>query len=150
MNNFAKAVKSSIISTFKVTYIVIWDFFPPWFFLSCNANGRIKLAKKGHAPHSSTLVVICVVRLLFLLFYVLFVCKCVLPPGDNPTAVNKYIIYLYNQLDEHFSSLSLYIFRTVFPSIIRSSRLYIQHQAYVIQVSWLLASGKELEPSFQN
>jgi hypothetical protein len=21
------------------------------------------------------------------------VCKCVLPPGDNPTAVNKYIIY---------------------------------------------------------
>jgi len=31
--------------------------------------------------------------LLFVLFYVLFVCKCVLPPGDNPTAVNKYIIY---------------------------------------------------------
>jgi len=26
------------------------------------------------------------------LFCVLFVCKCVLPPGDNPTAVNKYII----------------------------------------------------------
>jgi hypothetical protein len=26
------------------------------------------------------------------LFYVLFVCKCVLLPGDNPTAVNKYII----------------------------------------------------------
>jgi len=25
------------------------------------------------------------------LFYVLFVCKCVLPPGDNPIAVNKYI-----------------------------------------------------------
>jgi len=30
--------------------------------------------------------------LLFVLFYVLFVCKCVLPPGDNPIAVNKYII----------------------------------------------------------
>jgi len=29
------------------------------------------------------------------LFYVLFVCKCVLPPGDNPIAVNKYIIYFY-------------------------------------------------------
>jgi len=29
--------------------------------------------------------------LLFVLFYVLFVCKCVLPPGNNPTAVNKYI-----------------------------------------------------------
>ena len=31
-------------------------------------------------------VVICVV-----LCIVLLVCKCVLPPGDNPTAVNKYI-----------------------------------------------------------
>ena len=29
-----------------------------------------------------------------MLFYVLFVCKCVLPPGDNPIAVNKYIIYI--------------------------------------------------------
>jgi hypothetical protein len=29
--------------------------------------------------------------LLFVLFYVLFVCKCVLPPGDNPIAVNKYM-----------------------------------------------------------
>ena len=36
--------------------------------------------------NSTTLVV-------FVLFYVLFVCKCVLPPGDNPIAVNKYIIY---------------------------------------------------------
>jgi hypothetical protein len=26
------------------------------------------------------------------LFCVLFVCKCVLPPGDNPIAVNKCII----------------------------------------------------------
>ena len=61
------------------------------FFLSCKANARVKLAKTGHGPHSSTLVVICVVRLLFVLFYVLFDCKCLLPPGDNPTAVNKYI-----------------------------------------------------------
>jgi hypothetical protein len=28
------------------------------------------------------------------LFCVLFVCKCVLPPGDNPIAVNKYIIII--------------------------------------------------------
>ena len=35
-------------------------------------------------------VVLCIV--CFVSFYVLFVCKCVLPPGDNPTAVNKYII----------------------------------------------------------
>jgi hypothetical protein len=58
------------------------------------ANARVKLAKTGHGPHSYSLVVICVVRLLFVLFYVLFVCKCVLPPGDNPIAVNKCIIYL--------------------------------------------------------
>jgi len=35
----------------------------PCFFLSCKANARVKLAKTGHGPHSSTLFVICVVRL---------------------------------------------------------------------------------------
>jgi len=35
--------------------------------------------------------------------------------------------------------ISIYMFRTVFPSIIRSSRLCIQHQVYVIQVCWLHA-----------
>jgi hypothetical protein len=64
----------------------------PCFFLSCKANARVKLTKTGHGPHYSTLVVVCVVRLLFVLFYILFVCKCVLPPGDNPITVNKYII----------------------------------------------------------
>jgi hypothetical protein len=65
----------------------------PGFFLSCKANARVKLAKTRHGLHSSTLVVIFVFRLFFLLlFYVLFMCKCVLPPGDNPIAVNKYII----------------------------------------------------------
>jgi hypothetical protein len=64
----------------------------PCFFLSCKANARVKLAKTGHGPHSTTFVSICVVWLLFVLFYVLFVCKCVLPPGDNPIAVNEYII----------------------------------------------------------
>jgi len=33
------------------------------------------------------------------------------------------------------------MFRMVFSSIIRSLRLYIQHQVHVIQVLWLLASG---------
>jgi len=37
----------------------------PCFFLSFKANVRVKLVKTGHGPHSSTLVVICVVRLLF-------------------------------------------------------------------------------------
>jgi len=63
----------------------------PCFFPSCKANARVKLAKTGHDPHSSTLVVICVVRLLLVLSYVLFVSNCVLPPGDKPIAVNKYI-----------------------------------------------------------
>ena len=64
------------------------------YFVSVIIIAITKLAKTGHGPHSSTLVVICVARLLFVLFYVLFVCKCVLPPGDNPIAVNKYIIYI--------------------------------------------------------
>ena len=41
--------------------------------------------------------------------------------------------------------MSLYVFRTVFPSNIRSRRLYIQHQVYVIQVLWLLASRHKME-----
>jgi hypothetical protein len=64
----------------------------PCFFLSCKTNARVKLAKTGHGPLSSTLVCIYVVPLLFVLFCVLFVCKCVLLPGDNSIAVNKYII----------------------------------------------------------
>ena len=55
----------------------------------------------GHGPQSSNCCV--VLRIVCLVsFYVLFVCKCVLlPPGDNPIAVNKYIIYhiiLYSTL----------------------------------------------------
>jgi len=80
-------------------YTVLWlRVFLSWlrffraFFLSFKANVRAKLAKMGHGPHSSTLVIICVVRLLFVLFYVMVLCKCVLPPGDNPIAVNKYHI----------------------------------------------------------
>jgi hypothetical protein len=48
------------------------------FVLSCKANARVKLPKAGHGPHSSKLLVICVVLLLFVLFYVLFVCKYVM------------------------------------------------------------------------
>ena len=43
---------------------------------------------------------------------------------------------------------TLYMFRTVSASIIRSLKLYIQHQVYVIQVLWLLTSGNEMEFSF--
>jgi hypothetical protein len=70
-------------------FLTLTEVFPS-FFLSCKANSWVKLAKTEHGPHSTTLVCICVVRiLLFVFFYVLFVCKCVLSPGDNPIAVNK-------------------------------------------------------------
>jgi hypothetical protein len=50
----------------------------------------------GHGQNSSkficvVLFVIRVVFLLIVLFCVMFVCKCVLPPGVNPIAVDKYI-----------------------------------------------------------
>ena len=50
----------------------------PCFFLSSKANARVKFAKTGHGPHSSKLGVIYIGLLLFVLFYVLFVFKCVL------------------------------------------------------------------------
>jgi len=72
-------------------FLILTEVFP-CFFLSCKANAGVKLANTGHGPHSSTLVVICVVHLLFVFLDALFVCKCVLAPGDNPITVNKYII----------------------------------------------------------
>jgi len=55
------------------------------------------------------------------------------------------VIYFYSKTNQmhNISNLfyfgtTLYMFRTVFPSIIRSLRLYIQH--YTIQVLWLLAN----------
>ena len=83
---------TEVFLTLTEVFLTLTEVFP-CFFLSCKANARVKLAKTGHGPHFSTFGVICVVRLLFVLFYVLFVCKCLLPPGDNPTAVNKYIVY---------------------------------------------------------
>ena len=94
-------------------FLTLTDVFP-CFFLNCKANARVKLAETGHGPHPSTLVVICVVRLLFVLFYVLFVCKWVLPPGDNPIAVNKYII-LYHIISKKLwlSASELYTVRHI-------------------------------------
>jgi len=56
------------------------------------------------------------------------------------------VIYFYSKANQMFNisnlfyfGTTLYMFRTVFPSIVRSLRLYIQLQVYVIQVLWLLA-----------
>jgi hypothetical protein len=81
-------IKTEVFINLTGVFLTLTEAFP-CFFLSCTANARVKLAKTRHGPHSSTLVVICVVRLLFVLFYVLFVCKCGLPPDDNPIVVNK-------------------------------------------------------------
>jgi len=59
----------------------------------------------------------------------------------------KYIDFFYSKTSQmhNISNLfyfgtTLYMFQTVFSSIIRSLKLYIQHQVYVIQVLWLLAN----------
>jgi len=49
---------------------------------------------------------------------------------------------MHNISNLFYFETTLYMFQTVSPSILRSLRLYIQHQVYVIQVLWLLASGK--------
>jgi len=43
-----------------------------------------------------------------------------------------------------YFGMALYMFRTVFPSIIRSSRLYIQQQSFVKQI--LLSAGRKDRP----
>jgi len=48
---------------------------------------------------------------------------------------------MHNISNLFYFGTTLYMFRTVSPSIIRSLRLYIQHQVCVIQVLWLLASS---------
>jgi hypothetical protein len=69
----------------------------PCFSLSCKANARVWLAKTRHGQYSPKFVicvvlfVIRVVLFLIVIFYVLFMCKCVLPLGVNPNAVDKYI-----------------------------------------------------------
>ena len=82
---------TEVFLTLNEVFLTLTEDFP-CFFPSCKANARVKLANMGHGTHPSTLVVICVVRLLFVLFCVLSVCKCALPSGNNPIAHNKYII----------------------------------------------------------
>jgi hypothetical protein len=77
---------SGLIHKFLLKFMPDLKLWMPWLWISwCS----------GVWPHRSTSVVICVVRLLLVLFCVLFVCKCVQPLGDNPVAVNKYVISLY-------------------------------------------------------
>jgi len=47
---------------------------------------------------------------------------------------------MHNISNLFYFGTTVYMFRTVSPSIIRSLKLYIQHRVYVIPVLWLLAS----------
>jgi len=67
---------SNVYTVLTEVFLTLTEVFPCLFF-SCKANARVKLAKTGHGLYTFRLV-ICVVLLLFVLFYVLFVCKCVL------------------------------------------------------------------------
>ena len=49
-----------VICTLTEVFLTLTEVFP-CFFLSCKANARVKFTKTGHGPHSSTLVVICVI-----------------------------------------------------------------------------------------
>jgi hypothetical protein len=62
------------------------------------------------------------------------------------------LIYFYSKTNQiqsisnlFYFGTALYMFLTVFLSIIRSLRVYIQQQVYVKQVLWLLTSGHEME-----
>ena len=65
---------TEVLLNLTEVFLTLTEVFP-CFFLSCKANARVKLAKTGHGPHSSTLVVICVVRLLFVLFVCYLCCS---------------------------------------------------------------------------
>ena len=47
---------------------------------------------------------------------------------------------MHNITNLFYFGTTIYVFRTVFPPIIRNLKLYIQHQVYVIPVLWLLAT----------
>jgi hypothetical protein len=51
---------------------------------------------------------------------------------------------MHNISNLFYFGITLYMFRTVYPSIIRSLKLHIQHQVYVVEILWLFASGNEL------
>jgi hypothetical protein len=56
----------------------------------CNYQ-RLGTANTSKFVICVVLFVILDVLLLIVIFYVLFMCKCVLTPGVNPIAVDKYI-----------------------------------------------------------
>jgi hypothetical protein len=70
--------------------------YPDWcfyvFFPKLYVKCQEKTRKEGARPALFHISSYLCFSFVFVLFYVLFVCKCVLPLGDNAIAVNKYAI----------------------------------------------------------
>jgi len=77
----------------KINYVsrVIERKYKAWHVDNSSVMWRVCLRYDGQSLCTIRRIVVICVRLLFVLFCVLFVCKCVLPPGDNPITVNNYI-----------------------------------------------------------
>ena len=67
--------------------------------------------------------------------------RCVIHRHTQPLLVNNMSHYSYSKTNHMhqcikfiYFGMTLYMFRTVFPSIIRSSRVYIQQQAFVKKI----------------
>ena len=96
----------------------------PCFFLGCKANAGVILAKTGHGPHFSKIVVLLYV--LFVLYYSMYclcvcVCTVLLPPGDTQLQLTNISISINkaNLVHNFFSVFVcfLYMFRaTMCPS----------------------------------
>jgi len=137
-------------------YTVLWlRFFLTWlrffraFFLSCKANARVKLAKTGHGPHSSTLVCICVVRLLFVLFYVLFARKCVLPPGDNTMQLINISYWIYYRWRANWNLSTYYNSKHRTHTVLLKSQYYNLPAAACFRTHWpIIREGTIVDSSW--
>jgi hypothetical protein len=78
-------------------------------------------------------VIICVVR-LFVLFYVVFVCKCVLPPGDNPIAVNKYIISFINSNGNSGCKVQSERLDTEYTPVVTTFHSFVHNVSFVVSL----------------
>jgi len=107
------------------------------------ASGTLCITAQGRSLWQESASVLCrkseSVSIIHIYSSLTFIGPCIVIYSYSKT--NK--MHLLSQII--YSCKTLCIFRTVFPSIIRSSRLHIQQQAYVKQLLLPAASGNELE-----
>jgi len=73
MCGFFGSTVTEVFLNLTEVFLTLTEVFP-CFFLSCKANARVKLTKTGRGLHSTTLVCICVVRLLLFLLFSCYLC----------------------------------------------------------------------------